>query len=75
MTSTVERLLELGGNPSESARLAILKDCVEGFNALDAELHCIHTEEREDICEEFEAIVCACGMGDHSDLVDSWREW
>ena len=55
--------------------MAVLQECIEAFNALDAELHFIETGEREDICEEFEAIVHACGLGGHEDLADRWREW
>jgi hypothetical protein len=75
MTNTVNELLELGRNTSESERMAILQHCIESFNALDAEMRFIETIEREDICEEFEAIVHACGLGAHKDLADRWREW
>jgi hypothetical protein len=35
----------------------------------------IETTLREDICEEFEAIVPACGLGGYKDLADKWRNW
>ncbi len=54
--------------------MAILKQCIESFNNLDAEMDFIETVEREDICEEFEAIVHACGLGAYTDLADRWRD-
>jgi hypothetical protein len=75
MSRTVERLLELGPGASEDARMAILQECIEGFNALNDNLGFIETDEREDICEEFEAVVHACGLGAHQDLTDRWRDW
>ncbi len=76
MSSTVEQLIELGPRASKKARMAILQDCIERFNALDTKLgNFISTIEREDICDEFEGIVHACGLGDHADLADKWREW
>jgi len=69
MAITVEALVELGPRASESNRMAILQRCIESFNILDAKMHFIETVEREDICEEFEAIVHACGLGAHKDLV------
>ncbi len=56
-------------------RMAILQECIEGFNTLDANLGFIETDEREDICVEFEAIVHACGLGAHKELTHRWREW
>jgi hypothetical protein len=75
MTRTVERLLELGPSASSDARMAVLQECIEAFNELDAELKFIETDEREDICAEFEAVVYACGLGAHQELADRWREW
>jgi hypothetical protein len=76
MQETVAKLLELGPKAAEAARMAALKACIERFNEFDAELgYFIETIEREDICEEFEAIVHACGLGEHEDLADEWREW
>lgn len=53
----------------------LLKKTVESFNHLDAANHFIFTIEREDLCEAFEQIVCACGFPQFCDEVDSWREW
>ena len=75
MTTTVEQLLELGPDASKKDRMAILKKCIEAFNAMDAGMGFIETNEREDICEEVEAIVHACGLGTYKDLADRWREW
>jgi hypothetical protein len=75
MTATVETLIELGPTASEDERMAILQRCIETFNRLDTELQFIETVEREDICEEFEAIVHACGLGKYTNLAERWREW
>jgi hypothetical protein len=72
MTNTVENLLELGPGASERERIAVLQQCIESFNELDVEMQFI---EREDICEEFEALVHACGLGHHEELADRWRDW
>ena len=56
--------------------MAVLQECIERFNSIDAEMdHFIETIERDDICEEVEAIVHACGLVAHEDLADKWREW
>ncbi|WP_013627107.1 hypothetical protein [Rubinisphaera brasiliensis] len=76
MSNTVQQLIDLGLAAPESDRMAILQDCIERFNAIDCEMeHFIETVEREDICEEFEAIVHACGLCAHVDLADQWRDW
>jgi hypothetical protein len=75
MSNLVKELLNLGPGASENERLAVLQQCIESFNELDAEMQFIETVEREDICEEFEAIVHACGLGHHKDLADRWRDW
>jgi len=75
MTDTVEDLMELGANALKEERMAILQRCIESFNRLEAQLQFIETIERDDICEEFEAIVHACGLGRHKDLADNWRDW
>lgn len=75
MANTVEELLELGPRASEHTRMEVLKRCIESFNELDEEMHFIETIEREDICEEFDAIVHACKLGAHEDLADRWRDW
>jgi hypothetical protein len=75
MADTVARLVKIGRDSPEADRLAILQQCIESFNTLDAKTQFIDTIEREDICEQFEVIVHACGLGHHKDLADEWREW
>jgi hypothetical protein len=75
MSETVEELLKLGPAAAKRQRMAILQQCIESFNQLDTDMQFIETVEREDICEEFEAIVHACGLGTHKDLADKWRDW
>jgi hypothetical protein len=75
MASTVRKLLELGESASEDERKAVLQACIESFNQLDAKLKFIATIEREDICEEFEAIVHACGLGRYENLADECHDW
>lgn len=76
MADTVQELIDSGADAPESIRMAILQKCIERFNSIDEDMnHFIETVEREDICEEFEAIVHACGLGSHKELADEWREW
>ncbi|MFH1299573.1 MAG: hypothetical protein ABIK07_00835 [Planctomycetota bacterium] len=79
MADTVHELIELGKAASEVERLQVLEKCIESFNSLNGNGDFIATLEREDICDEFEAIVHACGLGSHDSpdepLVDEWREW
>ncbi len=75
MSDTIEKLIEIGPGASEQARMAVLQHCIESFNHLDAESGFIATLERDDICEEFEAVVHACGLGAYPDLADRWRQW
>lgn len=76
MEETVQALLVLGSEATEQARRAVLQVCIERFNALDEELgFFIETSEREDICEEFEVLVHACGLGAYEGLADEWRDW
>ena len=75
MSKTVEELLELGPRASKKARMAILQQCIESFNDLNDDMHFIETTAREDICDEFEVIVYACGLGAHENLADEWRDW
>lgn len=75
MSETVQKLSKLKKSASQKRRLQILQQCIEAFNALDEEYEFIDTVERDNIIEEFEAIVHACGLGDHEDLADEWRDW
>ncbi len=75
MRRTVRALLDLGDAAPEQERMDLLRACIEAFNELDAKHEFIETTEREDICEEFEAIVRACGLEQHVNLADEWRDW
>lgn len=75
MSGAVAALLKLGRGAPKKARLAVLQACIESFNESDAKTHWIETTAREDICEEFDVIVHACGLGEHEDLADKWRDW
>ena len=68
-------LLSLGEKPTVKARLEVLRNCIEGFNVLNAKHGCICTAEREDICDEFDLLVHACGLKNRSNLADEWRDW
>jgi len=73
---TVVSIIGLGASPPEELVLEKLEACIEALNALDVELEgFILTMEREDICEEFEEIVHASGLGHYQDLADRWRDW
>lgn len=76
MRQTVEGLIELGLSAPKKAKMEVLKGCIKSFNRLDRQSrHAIDTVEREDICEEFDAIVHACGLGVYQNLADRWRDW
>jgi hypothetical protein len=75
MQDTVAALIALGPGAPRENRLAALERCVEAFNALDARSRFIETIEREEICEELEAIAHACGVGYVDNLADRWRDW
>ncbi|MBT3202182.1 MAG: hypothetical protein HN350_19945 [Phycisphaerales bacterium] len=75
MKNTVRDLSKLDPSASENDRMAVLQNCIESFNTLDGELQFIDTIEREDICEEFEMIAQACGLGGHENMADEWRDW
>ena len=72
MADTVQKLLNMGKSVPESERMAVIQQSVEQFNAID---DFIETIEREDIWEEYQNIIHACGLGAHEDLIDKWREW
>lgn len=76
MKETVQALIELGEKAAESDRLQLLQTCIEQFNELNtAQGDFIETSVREDICDEFELIVYACGLGHVKDMADQWRDW
>ena len=75
MISTVKSLIKLGEDATQQEKLNVLRNCIEKFNDADEGLAFIETIEREDICEEYDAIVHACGLGEHQNLADNWRNW
>jgi hypothetical protein len=76
LRNAVDSLVELGPAATKQKKLAILQQCIESINNLDEKLdHFIETQEREDICEEFDAIVHAAGLGKLKNLADRWRDW
>lgn len=74
--STILELQALGSTPGKAQVRAVLKACVEWFNAKDAEFgQVIETEEREDICRVLEELVAAAGQRSLIDEIDEWRNW
>jgi hypothetical protein len=73
---TIDALIALGPDPKVRPRLAVLKRCIVRLNDLDEEHdYFIETIAREDLCEEFDEIVYACGLKQYDDLSDRWRDW
>jgi hypothetical protein len=72
---TIDGIIELGPHPKKRAVLTILRRCIETLNELDEQHKFISTIEREDLCEEFDEIVHACGFRGEEELADRWREW
>ncbi len=73
---TIDALLALGNKRKEPAILPILQACIERLNTLDDQnQHFIETTIAEDLIEDFDEIVHACGLHDHEDLVNRWRDW
>jgi hypothetical protein len=75
LREAAKELASLGQKPTAKARLEVLRKCIKGFNALDAKHEFIGTAEREDICDDFDLLVNACGLKNRSNLADDWREW
>lgn len=75
MKETVQALSQLNEKATENDRIKILQGCIEAFNQLDNSMDkFIDTILREDICDEFELVANACGLGNR-DLADQWRDW
>ena len=73
---TIDAIIASGPGASEATILETLRGCIASLNALDMQHGgFIETIEREDLCEAFEEIVHASGLGHHENLVDAWREW
>src|SRR5262245_18167429 len=76
----IHQLIELGPVVPSETVLAVLRDCIEGFNRLDADERrgvWIETATREDICMEVDRIIACTGLQDREELQDGtvWREW
>ena len=77
-SETVQLLIELGPEPDRERVLAILGQCIEAFNALDAKYgQFIETVERENICETVVELAAACGITDVDcdDMPGEGRDW
>ena len=73
---TIESLIALGPEPEKRSALKILHRCIHRLNELDLQRHhFITTIEREDLCDEFDAIAYAAGFHGAEGLADRWREW
>jgi hypothetical protein len=69
-------LRELGPKPRKADVRAVLKRCVEWFNAADDSSEgLIETEEREDICAVLEEMAYVARQKSLVDEVDNWRTW
>jgi hypothetical protein len=74
--STARSLQALGLKPRRAQVRAILKSCVEWFNAKDLEFdNVIETEEREDICFVLEELAFVARQGALVSEIDDWRDW
>jgi hypothetical protein len=73
LRSAIVKLIALSKRASKNDKMAILKECIYAFNALDATYEFIETEEREDIFEEFLEIAWACGMSECVLMANEWR--
>jgi hypothetical protein len=66
----------LGPKPRKAEVRAVLKTCVEWFNAADERAGgVIETEEREDICAMLEEMAFVARQKDLVDELDQWRNW
>ena len=69
-------LQALGAKPKKAQVCAALKNCVEWFNAKDAEFGgVIETEEREDICALLEEFAFVARQQSLVEEIDAWRDW
>jgi hypothetical protein len=74
--TTILILQALGPKPKKAPVRAVLKACVEWFNAKDAEFGgMIETEEREDICAALEELATVARHRSLTREVDEWRQW
>jgi hypothetical protein len=78
----IARLVELGPDATEPAKVQLFQEAVEALNTLDDEVggDLIETGEREDLCGLFDQIAIAAGLdpkkyGDGEGIADEWRNW
>jgi hypothetical protein len=78
----IAKLIDIGPDANESAKLQLFKDAIEALNRLDDEVggDLIETGEREDLCALFDQITIAAGLdpknyGEGEGIADQWRNW
>jgi hypothetical protein len=74
--SAALELQALGSKPKKPQVRAVLKACIEWFNAKDIEFGgVIETEEREDICAVLEELAFVARQRPLVDEIEGWRNW
>lgn len=74
--AAVLELRALGQKSKKPQVRAVLKACVEWFNAKDREFgEVIETEEREDICAVLEELAFVARQRSLVDEMEAWRNW
>jgi hypothetical protein len=74
--SAVLELQSLGSKPKKPQVRAVLKACIEWFNAKDIEFGgVIETEEREDICAVLEELAFVARQRTLVYEIEGWRRW
>jgi hypothetical protein len=74
--SAMLELQSLGSKPRKPQVRAVLKTCIEWFNAKDIEFGgVIETEEREDICAVLEELAFVARQRTLVDEIEGWRHW
>jgi hypothetical protein len=72
----VAQFLSLGDSAAKSKKAAILKSCVEAFNALHHQHDdFVDTDIREDIIVELVRLGRASGLGEMAKEINNWRQW
>lgn len=77
----VARLIDIGEQATEQAKLDAIRSAVEELNTLNEEDDSlIETGEREDLCALVNLVASACGLdpkkyGDGEGPASEWRDW
>lgn len=77
----IVKLVHLGKNAADVAKLEAIHDAVIDLNALNEKgQNLIETDEREDLCELINSITVAAGLepaqyGGGEGPASEWREW